>query len=69
MNKVSIADISHVRLCLDCEYAKHVEAKEDTVYFLCQRFLTDPMFPKYPRLPVLRCSGYVKFQGTEQRKP
>lgn len=44
MNKVAIADISHVGLCLDCEYAKHVKAKEDTVYFLCHRFFTDPTF-------------------------
>ena len=67
MNKVAIADISHVGLCLDCKYSKHVEAKEDTVYFLCHRFFTDPTFPKYPRLPVLLCSGYVKLQHPEHR--
>jgi hypothetical protein len=49
-----------VGLCLNCEHAKRVEAKEDAGYFLCERSLTDPTFPKYPRLPVLRCSGYVK---------
>lgn len=69
MNKVAIADISHVGLCLDCEYSKHVEAKEDAVYFLCHRFFTDPTFPKYPRLPVLGCSGYVKLQRAEHTAP
>jgi hypothetical protein len=61
-------DISHIGLCLNCEYARSVEAKESTVYFLCQRSLTDPSFPKYPRLPVLRCSGYAEFQDAEHPK-
>lgn len=54
-----------VGLCLSCKYARHVEAKETTVYFLCERSLTDPTFPKYPRLPILRCSGYLKSQAAE----
>ena len=49
---------SHVGLCLDCLYVKQVEGKEDT-FFLCERSFADCTFPKYPRLPVLRCSGYV----------
>jgi len=64
VNKLAInADTSHTGLCSNCEYARHVEAKEGAAYFLCERSLTDLTFPKYPRLPVLRCSGYVKFQG------
>jgi hypothetical protein len=58
----SNADTSYVGLCENCEYARHVEAKETTV-FLCERSLTDPTFPKYPRLPVRQCLGYVKFEG------
>jgi cysteine-rich CWC protein len=66
VNKLAIkADMSQTGLCFNCEYARHVESKETTVYFLCERSLTDPTFPKYPRLPVLRCSGYVKFQDPE----
>jgi len=66
LNKLAInADISHIGLCLNCQYARHVEAKESTVYFLCERSLTDPAFPKYPPLPVLRCAGYVRFQDAE----
>ena len=51
---------SHVGLCLDCLHAKQVEGKEDAFYFLCELSFTDRTFPKYPRLPVLRCPGYVK---------
>jgi hypothetical protein len=59
VNKLSInADASQLGLCLNCQYGRRIEAKETTVYFLCERSLTDPIFPKYPRLPVLRCSGY-----------
>jgi hypothetical protein len=28
--------------------------------------LTDPRFPKYPRLPVLSCEGYKKKPVAEQ---
>jgi hypothetical protein len=26
---------------------------------MCERSKTDPRYPKYPRLPVKRCAGYV----------
>jgi hypothetical protein len=29
-----------------------------SVFYLCERSLTDPAYPKYPRLPVLECAGY-----------
>jgi hypothetical protein len=28
------------------------------MFFLCRLSATDPRFPKYPRLPVLRCDGF-----------
>jgi hypothetical protein len=61
-------DLPEVGLCLTCEYARRVEAKETSVYFLCERSLTEPSLPKYPRLPVLRCWGYAKVQGAEREK-
>ncbi len=27
---------------------------------MCERSLTDPSFPRYPRLPVLSCRGYER---------
>lgn len=68
MKKLAInGDTSQIGLCLNCQYARRVEAKESAVYFLCERSLTDPIFPKYPRLPVLQCSGYVKFQDAARK--
>jgi hypothetical protein len=59
-NKLAVAATSHISLCLNCEHARRVEANENAVYFLCELSLTNSAFPKYPRLPVLGCSGYVE---------
>jgi hypothetical protein len=32
---------------------------------LCGRSATDPRFPKYPRLPVVRCAGYEEAPAAE----
>jgi len=45
-------------LCQDCVHARRIESDRGSVFFLCQLALTDARFPKYPRLPVLTCSGY-----------
>jgi len=34
-----------------------------SVFILCELSRTDPAFPRYPNLPVLRCSGYVARTG------
>jgi hypothetical protein len=30
------------------------------VFSLCERSRTDPAFPRYPRLPVVECSGFER---------
>ena len=50
-------------LCVNCIYAKRISGRRENTYFLCERSLTDANFPKYPRLPVLRCAGYVAGTG------
>jgi hypothetical protein len=46
-------------LCADCVHARRVESTRGSVFFLCELSATDASFPKYPRLPVLSCSGYA----------
>jgi len=46
-------------LCASCTHARAVEAARST-FFLCGLSFTDPRFPRYPRLPVLACKGYVE---------
>jgi len=49
-----------VGLCANCVHARPVESAKGTQFLLCQLSQSDPRFPKYPRLPVLSCSGYQK---------
>jgi hypothetical protein len=48
-------------LCADCIHARVVESSKGSAFLLCQLSKMDPRFPKYPRLPVLSCSGYERF--------
>jgi hypothetical protein len=41
---------------------RRMESDRGSVFYLCQLSATDARFPKYPRLPVLQCSGYQKNQ-------
>ena len=45
-------------LCTNCRHARRVQSDRGSVFYLCERSLTDPAYAKYPRLPVLRCAGY-----------
>jgi hypothetical protein len=44
-------------LCRDCRHGRRVPGRA-TLFWLCERAAADPSFPRYPRLPVLRCRGY-----------
>jgi hypothetical protein len=35
-----------------------VVAGANSRFWLCELSRTDPRFPRYPRLPVLRCDGF-----------
>ena len=47
-----------VGLCAACVHHRVVETRTGSRFFLCQRSRTDPAFPRYPPLPVLRCRGF-----------
>jgi len=51
-------DAAERGLCFDCVYSKRIEGRRQS-YYLCERSFDDATFPKYPRLPVLECSGHV----------
>ncbi|HBY62220.1 MAG TPA: hypothetical protein DEH78_20560 [Solibacterales bacterium] len=56
--------MSGAGLCASCGYAKTIASGRGPVYLLCRRALTDPRFEKYPRLPVISCSGYDRLPAT-----
>jgi len=50
--------LPQVGLCANCEFMRRMESDRGSVFYLCNLSATDESFPKYPRLPVLRCAGY-----------
>jgi len=45
-------------LCGLCVNARIIESKRGSRFYMCELSKVDPAFPKYPPLPVLKCSGY-----------
>jgi hypothetical protein len=59
------SDRMKVGLCADCRNAARIESDRGSVFWRCELSLTDPRFPKYPRLPVLTCAGYSPAPETQ----
>ena|SRR5882672_2089707 len=53
-------------LCGDCVNARRIESDRGSVFILCELSFRDPRFAKYPRLPVLSCSGYAQASSVKQ---
>jgi hypothetical protein len=47
-----------VGLCFRCRHARTVKSRT-SLFWRCELSQVDPHFDKYPRLPVLECSGYT----------
>jgi hypothetical protein len=54
-------------LCDTCKHQKLVKSGRGSVFSMCLLHKTDDRFPKYPRIPVERCSGYEKRELSESR--
>jgi len=46
-------------LCADCAFSRVINT-DRSMFYLCERGLTDPRFGKYPQLPVMGCPGYQR---------
>ena len=46
-------------LCAGCRHARLNQTRRGPVYLRCQLASVDASYPRYPRLPVLRCAGYA----------
>lgn len=53
-----------IGLCRTCRHARQVPTPR-TTYWLCQLSAVDGRFDKYPRLPVVKCEGYVPGERNE----
>jgi len=52
-----------VGLCATCRHVRRAGNRRGSVFYRCARAESDPRFPKYPPLPVLRCVGYERDEG------
>lgn len=48
-----------VGLCERCTHVRVIETRTGSRFYLCGLSAVDPAFPRYPRLPVLRCRGHA----------
>jgi hypothetical protein len=55
-----------VGLCANCAHARVVMSGKGSTFLLCGKSAVDPSFAKYPRLPVLRCAGFVAVAARPQ---
>ena len=51
-------DPARVGLCFRCRYSRTVTTRT-SVFWMCELSQVDPRFDKYPRLPVVECSGFT----------
>jgi hypothetical protein len=56
-------------LCATCRHARRIVSGKGSAFWLCRRSETDPAFPRYPALPVLRCTGYEPESPTAPDRP
>ena len=52
-------------LCGGCVHVRTVRSGKGSTFYLCELSRVDPAFPRYPRIPVLRCRGYEPREGGE----
>jgi hypothetical protein len=55
-------------LCASCQHARTVSSAKGSTFWLCRKSESDARFPKYPRLPVLRCAGYERAGSAEDQR-
>jgi len=55
-------------LCATCVFAKIFESDRGSRFLRCSLSGMDPRFSKYPRLPVLECTGW-KFADCDFTSP
>ncbi len=56
-------------LCGSCRYRREVIGRQGAMYVLCRRAESDSNYPKYPRVPMLRCAGYEEREREEPESP
>jgi hypothetical protein len=56
-------------LCASCIHARRTGNPKGPGFILCGLSKSDPSFPKYPRLPVMKCPGFERPTPTNEAPP
>jgi len=51
-------------LCAECAHRRGITSGRGSTFVLCGKSADDPRFPRYPRLPVVRCDGFTPADPT-----
>ena len=54
-------------LCGSCAHARPIVSARGSTFWLCGLGATDARFPRDPRLPVVRCPGFLDGDGRGER--
>jgi hypothetical protein len=60
-----MTDNDAVGLCRSCRWMRAVTNRRGSTFFRCGRADTDPRFPRYPALPMLKCIGYEQARADD----
>jgi len=52
-------ELQRVGLCLSCLHAQRIQSPRGSTFYRCKLSDSDSSFPRYPRLPVIQCAGYL----------
>ncbi len=55
-------------LCSNCEHQRRIQSARGSLFILCEAALADSRYPKYPHLPVLRCTPYLPTLPTTEHR-
>lgn len=58
--EVDAGDAARWGLCASCTHHRVILSGKGSRFVLCERSRTDPSFPRYPGVPVVRCAGYER---------
>jgi hypothetical protein len=57
---------ARVGLCVRCRFGRaQPSPRTGHRFWRCGRSDTEPEFPRYPRLPLIECSGFTKPESEE----
>ncbi|MQG39087.1 MAG: hypothetical protein FI718_03760 [SAR202 cluster bacterium] len=52
--------LSDAGICQNCKFVSRIVSGKGSIFIQCKQHFSNKKFPKYPRLPVTICSGFIE---------